>query len=77
LLTDLSAFDIHDLHMLLLPFFVQHWGCFHPLRDISAAPYWLGQAKVAAASYGLQGAKPSFDVTAIPSERLLFFAGEA
>ncbi|WIA23466.1 hypothetical protein OEZ85_000212 [Tetradesmus obliquus] len=53
----------------------KHWGCFHPLRDISAAPYWLNQAGVAAAAHGLQGAKPTFDVKAIPAERLLFFAG--
>jgi hypothetical protein len=54
---------------------MQHWGCFHPLRDISAAPYWLGQADVAAAAHGLNGQNASFDIHSIPAERLLFFAG--
>ncbi|KAF6261895.1 hypothetical protein COO60DRAFT_713350 [Scenedesmus sp. NREL 46B-D3] len=43
----------------------KHWGCFHPLRDISAAPYWMEQAETAAATYGLGGAAATFDATAI------------
>lgn len=60
----------------LLLLLIQHWGCFHPLRDISATPYWLGQADVAAETYGLNGLKGTFDVKQVPNERLLFFAGQ-
>lgn len=53
---------------------MQHWGCFHPQRDIVAAPYWKGQANTAAATYGLSDSPPLFDPKFIPP-RLLFFAG--
>eukprot|EP00882_Tetradesmus_deserticola_P022294 GHRQ01024193.1.p2 GENE.GHRQ01024193.1~~GHRQ01024193.1.p2 ORF type:complete len:252 (+),score=51.38 GHRQ01024193.1:207-962(+) len=53
----------------------KHWGCFHPLRDICATPYWNGQAETAAATYGLAGSAPTFDAKLIPTQRLLFFAG--
>jgi len=44
-------------------------ACFEPERDIVAAPYSYKQEAIANETYS------SFDPNAIPSERLLFFAG--
>jgi hypothetical protein len=51
----------------------QRWGCFHPLRDVAAPPFWAGQGKEPARTYGPGG---SFDPAYIPP-KLFFFAGEA
>lgn len=53
-----------------------HWGCFHPLRDVAAAAFWLTQTDEANATYNNAGGGGGFNASAIPSERLLFFAGE-
>jgi hypothetical protein len=55
---------------------MQHWGCYHPLRDVAPPPYAYGLASTAVATYGLKGQKPSFRPDAIPP-KLLFFAGES
>jgi hypothetical protein len=51
---------------------VQHWGCFNPLRDITAAAYWQGQADSARKTY----LDSTFDAQHIPKQQLLFFSGE-
>jgi len=48
----------------------QRWGCFRPSRDIVAAPYWLGQGRVARGTWEVG----PFNTSEIPP-RLLFFAG--
>lgn len=50
----------------------QHWGCFNPLRDISAAAYFQGQAEAARKAFLNQ----SFDLEHVPKDRLLFFSGK-
>jgi hypothetical protein len=45
-------------------------GCFNPLRDILAAPYFPNQAAVANHTYS------RFNASYIPSQRLAFFAGD-
>lgn len=55
------------------PAVLQHWGCFNPLRDISAAAFWQGQADTARQTY----VNGSFDTAHIPKDRLLFFSGKS
>jgi hypothetical protein len=45
-------------------------GCFNPLRDILAAPYFPNQATVANHTYS------KFNASHIPTQRLAFFAGD-
>jgi hypothetical protein len=55
-----------------------HFGCFHPLRDVVAAPFWLTQTQEANATYvhaAANAASGGFNATEVPRGRLLFFAG--
>jgi hypothetical protein len=46
------------------------FGCFHPQRDVLAAPYYPNQEALARATYA------RYNTEEVPSGPLLFFAGD-